>query len=137
MDGIFEKIIAREVPADIVYEDETVIAFLDISPIRKGHTLVVPKKKFENIFDGDPETLEHMIRAAQKIARALVHATGAHGVNILMNNGHAAGQDVPHAHMHIIPRFKRGEAFSVPDHEKYESGERAVIADAIKKSIGA
>lgn len=135
MEGIFEKIIARQIPADIVYEDETVIAFLDINPVRKGHTLVVPKKKFENIFDGDAETLGTMMGVAQKVARAILKATGAHGVNILMNNGHAAGQDVPHAHMHVIPRWQRGEAFVTPEHQTYSSGESAQLAKAIGEAM--
>jgi histidine triad (HIT) family protein len=133
--SIFNKIIAREVPADIVYEDDTVIAFLDIHPIRKGHTLIVPKKQFENIFDGDPEVLGHMTKIAQKVARALLKTVEARGVNLHMNNGHEAGQDVLHAHMHIIPRYRRGEAFAIPEHDTYKNGESAVLAEKIKANF--
>jgi len=135
MSTIFTKIINREIPADIVYEDEKVLAFLDKSPIRKGHTLVIPKIEFENIFDGDPEYLGHMMVIAQKVARALLKVTGATGVNIKMNNGHAAGQDVFHAHIHVIPRFKNGETFIVPEHESYTESESPELAEKIKIAI--
>ncbi len=132
MGTVFKKIIDREIPADIVYEDDTVLAFLDISPIRKGHTLIIPKKEYTNIFDLDTDTLAHMMSVSQKIARALMLAVKAKGVNIHMNNGHEAGQDVLHAHIHVIPRFARNEAFKSPDHEKYEEGESSALADSIK-----
>lgn len=135
MNDIFDKIISREIPADIVYEDDMTIAFLDIRPVRKGHTLIVPKKECENIFDADPAVLAAMTITAQKIARAIMHTTEAKGVNLIMNNGHEAGQEVPHAHMHIIPRFARSEAFNPPVHETYEDGESAVLAGHIKTAI--
>ncbi len=135
MSTIFTKIINREIPADIVYEDDVVIAFLDISPIRKGHTLIIPKSEYTNIFDLDTEVLAHMMRIAQKIARALMLAVKAKGVNIHMNNGHEAGQDVCHAHIHVIPRFHRDEAFKSPDHEKYTEGESAHLADTLKMTL--
>lgn len=135
MSTIFTKIIAKEIPADIVYEDDRVIAFLDIRPIRKGHTLVVPKKEFENIFDGDAETLSYMMTIVQKVAQALMTTVGAKGVNVHMNNGHEAGQDVPHAHMHVIPRFARGEAFVVTNHEVYEGSESVDLAEKIRAVV--
>ena len=135
MTTIFTKIINREVPADIVYEDDTVIAFLDISPIRKGHALIIPKKESVNIFDTDPEIFAHMAKVGQKIAKALMIAVKAKGVNIHMNNGHEAGQDVPHAHLHVIPRFHRREAFKSPEHESYSKDEATQLANTIKMSI--
>ena len=135
MTTIFTKIINREIPADIVYEDDTVIAFLDISPIRKGHTLVVPKKVSENIFDTEPEIFAHMGVVAQMIAKSLMKTVGAKGVNIHMNNGHEAGQDVPHAHMHVIPRFERAEAFNTPNHETYEDTEATALARTIAANL--
>ena len=135
MSTIFKKIIDREIPADVVYEDDTVLAFLDIHPVRKGHALVIPKEECVNIFDAKPEVLGHMMVVAQKIARALMESTDAKGVNIHMNNGHEAGQDVPHAHLHVIPRFKRGEAFVVPVHETYTDGESIAFAEKIKTAI--
>ena len=135
MGDIFEKIITREIPASIIYEDDVVIAFLDIKPINKGHALIVPKKKFRNIFDGDSEVLGHMMQVAQKVAIALQKVTGAKGINVAMNNEDAAGQDVFHAHLHVIPRFKRGEAFQPAQHVTYEDGEMDTLAETIKASF--
>jgi histidine triad (HIT) family protein len=135
MTTIFTKIINREISADIVYEDDIVLAFLDINPVNKGHVLVVPKKEFENIFDADIAVLGHMMVVAQKISHALVETVGARGVNLHMNNGEDAGQEVPHAHLHIIPRFQKGEAFVAAKHETYAAGESAVLAEKIKTAI--
>ncbi|MEZ4103977.1 MAG: HIT family protein [Candidatus Paceibacterota bacterium] len=109
MDDIFEKIIKREIPAHIVYEDDKVIAFLDIRPLNKGQTLVVPKNKFRNILDGDPETLAHMMKVAQKIAQAQMNELETDGIKILMNNESAGGQEVFHAHIKVIPCFSDRE----------------------------
>lgn len=136
MHDIFEKIIAREIPAAIIYEDDQVISFLDIRPVNKGHALVVPKKKFVNVLDGDPDTLAHMMRIGQKVALAVKEVTGAGGINLLMNNGDVAGQDVFHAHLHVIPRFKRGEAFNPAQHVTYEDGEIDTLAEKIKTGLG-
>ncbi len=133
MNTVFKKIIDREIAADIVYEDDHVLAFLDIQPLRKGHTLIIPKHPYVDIFDMESSTFCHMAQVAQKVARALMLVTKAHGVNLHMNNGHAAGQDVFHAHIHVIPRFERGEAFNVHTHETYESDEAARIAENFTK----
>lgn len=132
MNDIFEKIIAREIPAEIVYEDAEVIAFLSIQPINHGHTLVVPKKKFVNIFDGDPVVLEHMMRIGQKIARALTAHMHADGVNIHMNNGAAAGQEVFHAHLHVIPRYIDDGAYQPPKHVQYEGDTMRETAETLR-----
>jgi len=116
MDNIFEKIISGELPAYIIYEDELVIAFLDINPVNKGHTLVVPKKKFINILDGDPDTLAHMMKVAQKIAQALIKDENVNGVKLIMNNGEAAEQDVWHSHLHVVPRMTNDNAYKNPSH---------------------
>ncbi|MEK7606395.1 MAG: HIT family protein [Patescibacteria group bacterium] len=104
-DCIFCKIIAGEVPADKVYEDDTTIAFIDVHPINPGHTLVVPKKHYENILDTPKDVLAAMIQTAQKVAKATMAAVDAPAVNIGMNNGAEAGQVVFHSHFHVIPRF--------------------------------
>lgn len=135
MNDIFEKIIAREIPAEIIYEDDTVISFLDITPVNKGHALVVPKKKIINIFDGDEVTLEHMIRAAKKVATAIRTTLGADGVNIVMNNEAAAGQKIFHAHMHIIPRFEGDEAYHPARHTPYAEGEIETIAQTLRTTL--
>lgn len=132
---IFEKIIAREIPKDIIYEDELVISFLDIHPNSKGHALIVPKKIFVNIFDADEAVLAHMMTVAKKIAQALVETVGASGVNIVMNNGADAGQEIFHAHMHVIPRHKDDHVYQKPNHTAYTAGEEAVLAEKIKNAI--
>jgi histidine triad (HIT) family protein len=116
MDTIFTKIINREIPAEIIYEDNTVLAFLDITPVNHGHALVVPKVPFVNIFDGDAEVLAHMVKVGQKIAQAQQLAGLADGVNFLINNGPAAGQEVFHSHLHIIPRKIGDESYTKPKH---------------------
>lgn len=113
---VFTKIINREIPAHIVYEDDMVLAFLDIKPVNHGHTLVIPKKPFVNLFDGDSEILAQMMRVGQKIAQALKSSGLAEGANLIMNNGEAAGQDVFHAHLHVVPRNTDDRSFYKPNH---------------------
>ncbi len=103
--NIFEKIVNREIPATIVYEDEDTLAFMDIGPIIKGHTLVIPKTCYDPVTETPDEVLAKLIRIAKRIAAAQMNALGADGVNIMQNNGAAAGQEVPHLHFHVIPRF--------------------------------
>jgi histidine triad (HIT) family protein len=135
MSTIFKKIIDKEIPADIVYEDDTVLAFLDIHPIRKGHVLIIPKKEFVNIFDLDSETFAHMAKVAQRIAKIFLTTLNAAGANIHMNNGHEAGQDIFHAHIHVIPRFERSEAFSHNEHESFTEGESTRLAEKIQEAL--
>lgn len=122
-ESIFTKIINREIPATIVYEDDSIIAFLDINPVHKGHTLVVPKSPFENIFDGDAETLAGMMKIGQMIGKAQKTALEADGVNLIMSNGAAANQEVFHAHLHVVPRFEGDGDYVAPCHETYAEGE--------------
>lgn len=114
--SIFAKIINREIPADIVFEDDDVIAFLTIEPINPGHTLVVPKKPFVNLIDGDDVSLGKMITVAKKIGQALIKSGLATGINLIMNNGADADQEVFHAHMHVVPRQKDDQVFVKPTH---------------------
>jgi len=104
-DCLFCKIARKEIPANIVYEDKDIIAFLDIRPINPGHTLVVPKKHSTNIYDTDDKILEKIGPVLKKIAIAVKKATSAEGINIGMNNEGVAGQVIMHPHFHIIPRF--------------------------------
>jgi histidine triad (HIT) family protein len=132
---IFQKIIDREIPAEIVYEDGETLAFLDIAPNAPGHTLVIPKKPYVNIFDIDDETLCAVIRTVRKVAPAVRDAVGAKGVHINSNHGEAAGQEVPHLHFHIIPRHSRSE-FEFWPHMSYAEGEAAEVADSIRAQLG-
>ncbi|VEU79731.1 HIT family protein [Haploplasma axanthum] len=106
---IFEQIINREIPAYIIYEDDLVISFLDISQVTKGHTLVVTKKVYKDIFEIPEETLKHLIAVTKHISEAINKALKPEGINLLNNNGETAGQEVMHYHMHIIPRYQKND----------------------------
>jgi len=133
--SIFTKIINREIPATIVYEDDRVIAFFTIEPVQYGHTLIVPKLPFVNIFDGDDNTLGYMMEVAAKIGRVLVNKKLASGINIIMNNGTDAGQEVFHAHLHVVPRLPDDRAFSKPTHITPADVETERVAEIIRKAL--
>ena len=103
---IFCKIAKREIPAKIVYEDDFTIAFLDISPCAEGHTVVIPKQHFEKFTDMEEEDAGNLFASVQKVAKAVEKALNIQASNIGLNNGKAAGQEVPHVHVHIIPRYE-------------------------------
>jgi histidine triad (HIT) family protein len=117
---IFCKIIAGQIPAVKIYEDETVFAFLDVNPVSEGHTLVVPKKHFERLHDCPEELLVNVTSPLGKIGKAVCDATDADGYNVLCNNGKAAGQLVGHLHFHIIPRKDNDGIFNHWPAQKYE-----------------
>ena len=132
-DCIFCKISKKEIPCDKVYEDEISFAFLDINPVNLGHTLIIPKKHFENIYDLPEDTAAHLIKIAKKISIAL-KKIGVDGTNITTNNGKAAGQVVPHSHIHLIPRFMSDKLPSWPT-KKYKEGEIKEIAQKITAGL--
>lgn len=107
---LFCKIVSNEVPSTKVYEDDYVLAFLDIHPVNIGHTLVVPKAHHANLYDTPDETLARMVAVARKLSVAIKEALGADGINIEMNNDPVAGQIIFHTHLHIVPRFE-GDGF--------------------------
>jgi histidine triad (HIT) family protein len=102
----FCKIVRNEAPASRVYEDENVIAFLSIRPINIGHTLVVPKKHYKNIYEIPEEEVAYLYKIVKKITHAVKKAEDAEGIRIVQNNGEAAGQVIFHMHVHIIPMNK-------------------------------
>ncbi len=105
MSTIFTKIINREIPSKIIYEDDQVIAFLDISQATPGHSLVVTKKEYRNIFELPEEVASHIFKVVVKIAKAINFSLKPKGLNILNNNEETAGQTVFHYHIHLIPRY--------------------------------
>jgi histidine triad (HIT) family protein len=117
--NIFAKILRGELPCHKIYEDDHVLAFLDIMPRAPGHTLVLPKAPARNLLDVDPADLAHVMQAAQKIARAGMKVFGADGVTIQQFNESAGGQVVFHLHVHVIPR-KTGEPMKPPASAKEE-----------------
>lgn len=119
MSCIFCKIINKEIPSKIVYEDELVLAILDLSQATYGHTLVMPKKHYENIYEIDDETLAHLIKIVKKLAIKIKNILNAKGINILNNNEIAAGQSIMHLHFHIIPRYDNDDLIiKFVDHNK-------------------
>ena len=110
---IFCEIAAKRIPAQIVYENEQCIAFMDLMPITKGHVLIIPKLHAENIWELPPEAAAALLPAAQKVAAALRNSgLPCEGLNLHMANGQIAGQSVFHAHLHVVPRF-RGDGFGL------------------------
>jgi histidine triad (HIT) family protein len=107
MDCLFCKICTGEIPSDKVYEDADFLAFLDIKPLNQGHTLIIPKEHYKDIFELPDEVLVKMSVLVKKLSIAVKEATKAEGINIKVNNGAPAGQDVFHVHFHIIPRYEK------------------------------
>lgn len=112
-DCIFCKIIAGQIPCLKVYEDDTVLAFLDIGPLVRGHTLVIPKAHHPTVMDIPPALLGAINERIPKLAKAVLATTGANACHVLVNNGAEAMQSVPHLHYHILPRAS-GDSFRIP-----------------------
>lgn len=106
---IFCKIIDGSIPSKKVYEDKDVLAILDISQATKGHTLVIPKKHYENILDIDSKDYLAVMDKVRELSKKIVTNLGAEGANILNNCNEVAGQSIMHFHVHIIPRFKKDD----------------------------
>jgi len=105
MNCLFCKIINKEIPAKVIYEDENYLSFLDINPNTKGHALVIPKKHVATFVELSGAEAADLAQVVHKIAPQLIDALGANGFNLGLNNGPAAGQIVEHVHWHIIPRY--------------------------------
>lgn len=132
---LFCKIATKgEVPSSKVYEDADTYAFLDINPNNPGHTLVVPKEHFMNLFDISDEALCAVMKTAHLIAPAVKRAVNATGINIIMNNGRSAGQIVDHAHIHVIPRFSDDGYRHWPG-TPYKDGEIEKVATKIRAEL--
>jgi histidine triad (HIT) family protein len=101
---VFDKILAGDIPCHRVYEDEHVLAFLDVGPLADGHTLVIPKERRAQLHELSDEAAAALGRALSRVARAVLAATGATSYNVLQNNGAEAHQAVMHVHFHVIPR---------------------------------
>lgn len=137
-DCIFCKIINGEIPAAKVYENEHVFAFLDISQVTKGHTLVIPKIHKENVFELTSDIAKNIFEAVPAIANAIKTEFQPIGLNVLNNNGEEAGQSVFHFHMHLIPRYGKGDGFGAvwKTHDsEYTSEDLKAIASNIGKHL--
>ena len=130
---LFCKIVAGELPATRVAEDERTITFMDINPATRGHVLIVPREHAQDLLAVDPEDLSAVTRAGQKIAGVMSERLGADGVNLLNSCGRAAWQTVFHFHMHVIPRYN-ADPLRLP--WMPEPGDRAAIAEAARDLEG-
>jgi len=127
---IFEKIISGEIPCTKIYEDSDIFAFLDINPANYGHTLVIPKKPYKNIYELPDEIIEQLFKVVRKIAISIKKSIGAEGINIVMNNESPAGQIVFHAHVHVIPRYQNDNGYNGQS-LKYSEEQADLIAQKI------
>ncbi|MCT2535569.1 HIT family protein [Aquibacillus koreensis] len=137
-DCLFCKISTGEIPSAKVYEDEHVYAFLDISQVTKGHTLIIPKQHAKDIYETPAEVAQHLFSRVPKIANAIKEAYQPVGLNILNNNGEDAGQSVFHVHIHLIPRYGKGDGFGAvwkTNNDQYSQEDLANIASDINQKI--
>lgn len=123
METIFTKIINGDIPSTKVHEDDQCVVILDIAPVNKGHALIISRAPYPTMEDCPVETLAHMMSIAQRLGRAMRDSLGAEATNIVINNGPAAGQEVPHLHIHVIPRYQEDGKRFIPAKEKYGEGE--------------
>ena len=131
---VFCKIVNGQLPSSKIYEDDKVLAFLDIEPVNVGHTLVISKKHYVNIYDMPEAVLLDVMKVAQRVAKAIKNIP-ADGVNVTMNNDPAAGQVVFHSHIHVIPRLK-DDGFGLWKGKKgYKDGEREKIVEKITENL--
>lgn len=134
--NIFAKILRGEIPAAKVFETDRALAFLDIGPVNKGHLLVVPKAPAATLSDLPEDVAAHVGSLLPRLCRAVMAATGAEGLNVIVNHGEAAGQTVPHVHWHLIPRFK-GDAVHWPwPHQSYPGDEMEQMRSRLERAIG-
>ncbi len=127
---IFCKIVKKQAPASIIYEDESVMAFVDIRPLNLGHCLVVPKVHYVDIFDIPEKELCNVHETSKLISPAIKKATKADGISIIQQNGKSAGQDIFHLHVHVVPRF---EGQKIPSYNDLKPVERDKLDNMAKK----
>ena len=132
---IFCRIVKGELPGTRVYEDDDVLAFLDINPISPGHSLVIPKGHFETLLDLPEELGAKMAPALARIGRAVMAATGADGFNCLQNNFAASGQIVFHSHWHVIPRFEGDGLTQWPHKTTTDPAAMQALAESIRAAF--
>ena len=132
---IFCKIIKGEIPCYKVYEDADVLAFLDSSPVTKGHTLVIPKEHFDSLLYCPKDVLSKVISVAQQIAQASITTLGAKGVNLVNNTNPIAGQTVMHFHVHVIPRYSDDDQLKLEFNQNLENLNLPAIASDLSKKL--
>lgn len=137
-DCIFCKIIAGDIPSTKVYENDDVLAFMDIGPVVKGHVLVIPKQHYNPLTAVPDDVLGKVMAVVKRVAQAQVDGLQADGVNVHQANGTAAGQVVPHTHFHVIPRYANdGHHWNWSAQEYRDMAEAAALADRMKAALPA
>lgn len=134
-DCVFCKIIDGSIPSIKVYEDDYCLAFMDITPLSKGHTLLIPKTHVADIFEMTEDIAKNLYAAAPKVANAIKSAFNPIGLNTLNNNGAAAGQSVFHYHLHFIPRYDESGLKLTWETKKYDFDVLNELAEAIKNQL--
>jgi histidine triad (HIT) family protein len=137
-DCLFCKIVAGEIPSLKVYEDEHVFAFMDIMPLTKGHTLLIPKVHCQDLFEMPEDVAANLYKAAPKVANAIKAAFDPKGMNTVNNNGAFAGQSVFHYHLHLIPRYDENDGLKVQwlsRQEEFSKEQLLDISSAIQENL--
>lgn len=132
---IFCKIISGDIPSTVLYEDDCFKVIMDISPASKGHTIILTKEHFENLYELKDEVAKKLLIIARKIATAMKAELNCDGINLLQNNGKVAGQSVFHIHFHLIPRYKDDNVSISWTPGEYKDGEAAELAKRISSYI--
>ena len=132
---IFCKIANGEIPSATVYEDSICRVILDVNPANKGHALIIPKEHFDNIYSMDAETAAKIFTIATEVAKAQKAELNPDGLNILQNNGEAAGQTVFHFHMHLVPRYIKDNVTMTWIPGKADTEELSALSKALRKRI--
>jgi histidine triad (HIT) family protein len=136
MPSIFSKIVSGEIPSIKVYEDDQTLAFMDISPATRGHTLVICKEEYADLWNIPEETLAAVTRTVQRVAHGLRAALKPDGLNVIQNNGAASGQTVAHYHVHVIPRWEGDTALRLWTPQPADQDQLRVAAEGIRQAIG-
>ena len=134
-DCIFCKIANGQIPSATVYEDEDFRVILDIAPAAKGHALILPKEHYDNLWELGEKEAEKLMEIAKKVSKAQKEGLSCDGINVLQNNGTAAGQSVFHFHMHLIPRYEKDGMLIPWKTLSYEEGEAAAVCEKIKACL--
>ena len=134
---IFCKIARGEIPCHKVYEDDKVIAFLDLAQVTPGHTLVIPKEHYESFLSVPKALMHHVMAVAQRVGQIHISEILARGVNILTNCYPIAGQVIPHFHVHVIPRYEKGDGLRITmiDHAEESKLNMPVLADKLSRKM--
>lgn len=135
-DCIFCKLANGDIPTNSIYEDDVVKVIFDASPAAPGHILILPKNHFDDVYSMDDETAAHVFKIAVKLSKAYRKALDFDGLNIVQNNGEAAGQTVFHFHMHLIPRYQNAKNNDILmwSHENFSDEEMAQIRDSLSRN---